>query len=55
MTTPEKITLGDFADRHNITLAKDADRKADGYAIPTGHISLPPYYWIHSNTYEKLK
>ena len=55
ITEPEKITLGAFADRHKITLAHDAVRKSEGRAIPTGQISLPPFYWIHENTYQKIK
>lgn len=55
MTKPEKITLAAFADRHNITLAKDAAREVMGRAIPTNQISLPPYYWVHESTYQKMK
>jgi len=52
---PEKITLGLFALRHGIKLAKDAVKSSPGRAIPTRQISLPPYYWVHENTYEKIK
>jgi len=52
---PEKITLGKFAQRHRIKLANDAIRKSPGRAIPTRQISLPPYYWVHENTYQKMK
>jgi hypothetical protein len=55
MKKPEQITLGIFALRHGIKLAKDAVKNSPGYAIPTGCISLPPFYWVNANTYEKLK
>jgi hypothetical protein len=52
---PMKITLGKFADFYKIELAKDAHRESEGRRMSTGHISFPPFYWIHENTYQKLK
>jgi len=55
MKEPEKITLGQFALRHKIQLAQDAIRNSPGRAIPTKAISLPPFYWVNENTYQKVK
>lgn len=52
---PKKMTLGEFAKFYEIPLAEDARPESEGRRIPTGEISLPPYYWVHENTYQKMK
>lgn len=55
MNRAKKMTLGEFADFYKIALAPDAIRSSPGRRVPTGHISLPPFYWVNENTYQKVK
>lgn len=49
----EAVTLKYFAKLHDITLSKTADTTTLGYAIPTGVISLPAYYFVPEDMYHR--